>query len=127
MFYLSDREIIAAFEAAAERGAELCLLLDPNKDAFGRTKNGVPNRPVAAELRPHEPFDGVIRTMNSAMPRWSSYDIQAQRTSLSPARANLTRRNLDDYNLEANLIVRAASSAAVMRDAHAYFERVWSQ
>ncbi len=26
------------------------VLLDPNKDAFGRQKNGIPNRQVASEL-----------------------------------------------------------------------------
>ncbi|HCD06420.1 MAG TPA: phospholipase, partial [Methylophaga sp.] len=31
-------------------GVRLRVLLDPNKDAFGREKNGVPNRPVAHEL-----------------------------------------------------------------------------
>ena len=50
MFYLSERLIIKRLLAAAERGVTVRLLLDPNKDAFGHTKNGVPNRPVAHEL-----------------------------------------------------------------------------
>ena len=50
MFYLSDRDIIEALKQAAGRGVRLRVLLDPNKDAFGREKNGVPNRPVAHEL-----------------------------------------------------------------------------
>ncbi|MDC5637421.1 phospholipase D-like domain-containing protein, partial [Acinetobacter baumannii] len=46
MFYLSERKIIKALIAAHERGVKVRVLLDPNKDAFGRTKNGIPNRPV---------------------------------------------------------------------------------
>ncbi|HEY7885050.1 MAG TPA: phospholipase D-like domain-containing protein, partial [Cellvibrionaceae bacterium] len=50
VFYLSDRHIVRALKRAAERGVMVRVLLDPNKDAFGREKNGVPNRPVAHEL-----------------------------------------------------------------------------
>ncbi len=50
MFYLSERQIIKALIAAQQRGVQVRVLLDPNKDAFGREKNGIPNRQVAAEL-----------------------------------------------------------------------------
>ena len=35
------------------------VILDPNKDAFGRTKNGIPNRSVATELAAAS--DGAIK------------------------------------------------------------------
>ncbi len=50
MFYLSERQIIKALIAAQQRGVQVRVLLDPNKDAFGREKNGIPNRQVASEL-----------------------------------------------------------------------------
>jgi phosphatidylserine/phosphatidylglycerophosphate/cardiolipin synthase-like enzyme len=50
MFYLADRPIVRALKAAARRGVDLRVVLDPNKDAFGRKKNGMPNRQVAREL-----------------------------------------------------------------------------
>src|SRR5690606_1456482 len=50
MFYLSDRKVFEALLAAARRGVIVRLILDPNRDAFGRQKDGVPNRPVANEL-----------------------------------------------------------------------------
>ena len=50
MFYLSERQIVKALIAAHQRGVKLRVLLDPNKDAFGRQKNGIPNRQVASEL-----------------------------------------------------------------------------
>ena len=50
MFYLSERKIISAIKKAHSRKVKVRLLLDPNKDAFGREKNGIPNRSVAYEL-----------------------------------------------------------------------------
>ncbi|MDD4103382.1 MAG: phospholipase D-like domain-containing protein, partial [Kiritimatiellae bacterium] len=50
MFYLADRGIVRALKAAAGRGVSLRVTLDPNKDAFGRQKSGMPNRQVAWEL-----------------------------------------------------------------------------
>ena len=38
MFYLSERKIVKGLIAAHERGVKLRILLDPNKDAFGREK-----------------------------------------------------------------------------------------
>jgi len=53
MFYLSDRRVIEALKNAHDRGAHVRVLLDANHDAFGRSKNGIPNRPVAWELLDH--------------------------------------------------------------------------
>ncbi len=50
MFYLSERRILGALADAAGRGVSVRLLLDPNRDAFGYEKNGIPNRPAAEEL-----------------------------------------------------------------------------
>ena len=50
LFYLAERQIIEALVDASERGVHIKVILDPNKDAFGFEKIGVPNRPVAAEL-----------------------------------------------------------------------------
>ena len=59
MFYLSDRDTIGALLAAAKRGVTVRVILDPNKDAFGRTKNGIPNRSVSAHAAGH--ISGVRR------------------------------------------------------------------
>ena len=45
-------------------------------------------------------------------------------TTLLGGSANLTRRNLGDYNLEADLLVRADDALAA--EASEYFERLWS-
>jgi len=44
MFYLSERDVIQSLLRAAERGADIRIILDPTKDAFGHEKNGIPNR-----------------------------------------------------------------------------------
>ena len=128
MFYLSDRDIIEGLLGATDRGGEVRLLLDPNKDAFGRSKNGIPNRPVASELVARS--EGVIQV------RWyethgeqfhSKLTIisQPEHTVLIGGSANLTRRNIDDLNLETCLEVSGPAEAKVMREATGYFERIW--
>ncbi len=50
MFYLADRAVIESLLAASRRGVAVRVILDPNKDAFGHAKTGIPNQPVASEL-----------------------------------------------------------------------------
>ena len=127
MFYLSDREVIAALKRAHERGAQLRLLLDPNKDAFGREKNGIPNRPVAHELN----AAGIpIRWCNSMGEQCHTKMLLVQDRSgdsvIVTGSANFTRRNLDDFNLETDVVVRGSQTAGVFVDARDYFEDSWN-
>jgi len=129
MFYLSDRGVIEALLAAARRGAEVRLLLDPNKDAFGRTKSGLPNRPVAAELVSRS--DGAIkvrwyRTHGEQFHAKLIMVSSGDRSWLTLGSANLTRRNVGDYNLEANLAVEAVGSTALVQEFERWFETLWS-
>jgi hypothetical protein len=39
--------------------------------------------------------------------------------------ANLTRRNIDDYNLETSMLVTGADTTPVMTTASQLFERLW--
>lgn len=126
MFYLSQREVIAALEAAQARGVALRVLLDPNEDAFGRKKGGVPNRQVAAELvaagipvrwcdthgeQCHAKF--LLHRANKA-------------AGLIVGSANFTRRNLDDLNLETSVELYAPAGHQAMDAAAAWFETLWS-
>ena len=157
MFYLSGRRVIGALESAARRGVSVRLLLDPNKDAFGRQKGGIPNRSVAGELlraglsEARTGAAGVGAADVGAADvgaadvgaaeaggievRW--YDTHGEQfhtkllvfhtaggTTLMGGSANLTRRNLGDYNLEADLWVRA--NDALASRASDYFERLWT-
>ena len=126
VFYLSDGGVIDGLIAAHERGAVVRVLLDPNKDAFGYEKNGIPNRPVAAQLT----AAGVTvrwcdthgeqchAKMMLVRPREGNHGLLA-------GSANFTRRNLQDYNLETSIAVAGAPQAEVLQQAGRYFELVW--
>lgn len=129
MFYLSERRIIKALVAAARRGVEVRILLDPNKDAFGFEKSGIPNRQVAAELL--SASNGAIQL------RWFKTHGEQFHVKLTAVKsgtrvwlmlgsANFTRRNIADYNLEADVIVDTQASSRLATDVATWFDRLWS-
>jgi len=129
MFYLSDRDVVQALIAAGKRGVMVRVILDPNKDAFGRTKDGIPNRSVASELG--AATDGAVKV------RWFRTHGEQFHTKLVVVRtqdefwftlgsANLTRRNLDDFNLEANVAVSLPQTAELASAISGWFEMIWS-
>jgi phosphatidylserine/phosphatidylglycerophosphate/cardiolipin synthase-like enzyme len=129
MFYLSDREVIDALLAAARRGVAVRVILDPNKDAFGRTKNGIPNRSVASELAAAS--DGAIKV------RWYRTHGEQFHAKLVALRtvnefwftlgsANLTRRNLEDFNLEANVAAGVPLNSEIAASISGWFETLWT-
>ena len=126
MFYLSERNIIKELIAAKERGATVRVLLDPNKDAFGRQKNGIPNRQVASELNDA----GVaVRWCNTQGEQCHSKMIvkrNAQSAELILGSANFTARNLKNKNLETDLRVLGNPQQQVFIDANQYFNTAWS-
>lgn len=126
MFYLSERKIIKELIAAHERGVKVRVLLDPNKDAFGRTKNGIPNRPVASEL--HDA--GIeVRWCNTQGEQCHSKMLikrSMYNAEIILGSANFTARNLKNYNLETNLRVIGGRDAQAFKDADQNFNRAWS-
>jgi phosphatidylserine/phosphatidylglycerophosphate/cardiolipin synthase-like enzyme len=129
MFYLSERNVIEALIAAAKRGVAVRVILDPNKDAFGRSKNGIPNRSVATELAGAS--DGAIKV------RWFRTHGEQFHTKLVALRtqdefwftlgsANLTRRNLENYNLEANVGVSVPPGSEIAASISAWYEMIWT-
>lgn len=126
MFFLSHRRLIQALCAAARRGVRLRVLLDPNRDAFGRQKRGIPNRPVARELQqegiPVRWADTHGEQCHSKMLLVTGAHRDAE---LILGSANATRRNLDDYNLETDVRLVAPGGTDAIRDAAALFERQW--
>ncbi|MBP6113208.1 MAG: phospholipase D family protein [Acinetobacter sp.] len=126
MFYLSERDIVKGLIAAKQRGVNVKVLLDPNKDAFGREKNGIPNRQVASELNE----SGVqVRWCNTQGEQCHSKMIlksNIQQSEMILGSANFTARNLKNYNLETNIRVVGNPSADVFKDAQRYFNTAWS-
>ena len=129
VFYLSDRWVVDALAAAANRGATVRLLLDPNKDAFGYEKNGIPNRPVAAELRRRTEGRIAVRWIDTTGEQFHAKLFLLERhgtVTLLAGSANFTSRNLGDYNLESNLLLQGPGDLPALRDARDWFERLWS-
>jgi phosphatidylserine/phosphatidylglycerophosphate/cardiolipin synthase-like enzyme len=128
-FYLSDRPVIDALLAAARRGAVVRVLLDPNKDAFGFEKSGLPNREVASELVAAS--DGAIklrwyRTHGEQFHSKVAAIRHNGRLWLTVGSANFTRRNIGDYNLEANVIVDAPLRGTIDQAVSDWFETLWN-
>ena len=128
MFHLADRAVTESLLAAARRGVAVRLILDPSEDAERRTL-GIPNQPLASELLARS--DGAIRV------RW--YRTHGERFHdslvliyghdrlwLTLGSANLTRRALGDYNLEANVAIEVARGAALAQDTLDYFNTLWN-
>ncbi len=127
MFYFSDKDIAKALVAAHRRGVDVRVLLDPNKDAFGRAKNGIPNRSMAWYLH-----------RNGIDVRWCDThgeqchikmllaSVDNKQRILITGSANYTRRNLENKNAEADVLVRGHSDARIFTDACAFFAQMWN-
>ncbi len=126
MFYLSHRGVIEAMKDAAGRGTRVRALLDPNEHAFGRRKDGVPNRPVAAELT----RAGVeVRWCHTTGEQCHDKQLLVRfgdgRAELIAGTANFTRRNLDDLNPETALHLRGSTTISGLAEAGKRFDRRW--
>ncbi len=141
MFYMGHRGVVEALLRAAARGVRIRLILDPNRDAFGREKGGIPNRSVANELI-RRASKAVAKGNGRAIEvRWYNTSGEQFHTKMTSATlncceesesrlllgsANYTRRNLDDFNLETNIEVRMPKTSKLAREVTAYFERLWT-
>ena len=125
VFYLADRDVVKAIKQAAKRGANVEVIVDPNKDAFGIEKNGIPNRQVAAELVKN----GVnVRFYDTQGEQYHSkflYVKTGDNVQLLGGSANFTRRNIADYNLETNLYTEMPATSELATTVASYFTRMW--
>lgn len=125
VFYLSDRQVVKALKKAAKRNVDVQIILDPNKDAFGLEKNGIPNRQVAAELLKK---GAAIRWYDTHGEQFHSkfIYIESENTAkLLGGSANFTKRNLDDLNLESNLYMEMSADHPLSKEVAQYFSRMW--
>jgi phosphatidylserine/phosphatidylglycerophosphate/cardiolipin synthase-like enzyme len=129
MFYLADRAVAEALLAAARRGVAVRLILDPNEDATTTTTSGVPNQPVASELVARSGGAVHVRWYRTHGERFHSALVMiygAGRLWMTLGSADLTRRGLDGYNLEANVAVEVSRSSPLARQVLGYFDTLWS-
>ncbi|MFY9858477.1 MAG: phospholipase D-like domain-containing protein, partial [Exiguobacterium chiriqhucha] len=128
MFYLADRNIIQAIHEAAERGVFVKLILDPNTNAFGRDKSGLPNLPVAAELNTVNPEQIEIRWYEVGEEQYhpKMLYVEGDRRVVVIGSGNYTTRNMNDYNLEADVEVVTTEETEFIREVDGYFKRLWN-
>ena len=130
MFYLSDRMVIDALKAAIRRDVSLFLILDANRDAFGREKNGIPNRPVAAELmklahdHPIEIRWADTRGEQFHPKAMAVIPADGRHPVLLLGSANWTRRNLGNLNLESDILLENPGTA--LDDYRQWFAERWT-
>ena len=128
MFYIAETHIVDALIDAANRGVDIEMILDPNENAFGNDKSGIPNRPVAQELVEKTEGKIKIRWYNTVVGQYHTKLVVIQTTEgtyISNGSANLTERTLDNYNLEANLRVIAPNDSKLVGELDDYFKRLW--
>lgn len=129
MFYVAESDILEALTEAANRGVEVQLILDPNQNAFGNEKTGLPNRPVVNEML-EESDDGMqVRWYNTVIGQFHTKTIMietAEETIISAGAANYTERALDNYNLENNIRIIAPNDSELTGNMNAYFDRLWN-
>ena len=127
LFYLADRDVLRALNHAAKRGVQIRLVLDPNKDAFGWSKSGIPNRPVAHRLVKR---GMAVRWADTRGEQCHSKMLHAHfqdgHNLLVLGSANFTRRNLENFNLETDVRIAGPAHAEVMQAANDMFEAIWT-
>jgi phosphatidylserine/phosphatidylglycerophosphate/cardiolipin synthase-like enzyme len=127
MFYFSHRGLLEAMLAAHERGVNVRVLLDPNRDAFGRTKQGIPNRQVAWELhRAGIPVRWCNTSGEQCHGKLLMRRSEVKGVELLLGSANFTRRNLDNYNLETNVRLVTGHDHRAASQASEFFHRIWN-
>lgn len=129
MFYLSNRKIVRALLDASDRGVDVRLILDPNKDGFGFHHNGTPNRPVVKELIKKSKGQIQVRWYHTRGEQFHSkltfFKKQTGNHIVIMGSANMTRKNLENYNLETNVLLSLDPTSSVGREIDNYFEKLW--
>jgi cardiolipin synthase A/B len=129
MFYLADRKVVESIERAAERDVKVFLILDPNQNAFGSEKIGLPNLPVAAELEKKDHKNIIIRWYHTKKEQYHSKLIYLKKEEHSVfigGSANFTERNLNDFNLETDIKITAPVNSTISKAVEGYFHRIWN-
>lgn len=130
MFYLAEPDVIDALVEAANRNVEVRLILDPNENAFGNDKTGLPNRPVVHEMKEEADENRLhVRWYNTVIGQFHTKTIMIEKKDeliVSAGAANFTERALKNYNLESNLRIKAPADSDLSAEMNDYFDRLWN-
>ncbi|HEY1725766.1 MAG TPA: phospholipase D-like domain-containing protein [Steroidobacteraceae bacterium] len=126
--YLSDRDVVRAVVDAATRGATVRVLLDPGKDGYGYSRSGVPNRQVGSELVAASDGAARVRWYRTHGEQFSPGLVMVRsdgRCWLLVGTAELTRSDVDDFNLAAAFVADLPAGAPAATDAQSWFDTLW--
>ncbi len=129
MFYIAEGDVVSALTDAAKRGVEVKMVLDPNENAFGTEKTGLPNRPAVHEMIAESDGEIEVRWYNTVVGQFHTKSIwieTAEESYISGGSTNYTERAFENYNVESNLRVIAPNDSELVTDMDAYFERLWN-
>jgi len=130
MFYLADKDVTSELKEASKRGVKIQLILDPNQNAFGQDKIGIPNRPVAAELKNASSGKIDVRWYNTTDEQYHTKMMYIDKASgndlIIGGSSNFTPRNLKDYNLENDFWISAPGDNPLMTNVNKYFTMLWN-
>ncbi|HSP21131.1 MAG TPA: phospholipase D family protein [Planococcus sp. (in: firmicutes)] len=128
MFYVAQAEVVDALEDAANRGVDVRMILDPNENAFGREKTGLPNRPVVNEILGNSDNNVQVRWYNAIVGQYHTKTMMiktAEETYIYGGSANYTERTLDNYNLESDIRIIAPNDSDLTGKVDGYFNMLW--
>lgn len=130
IFYISDFDILSYLGEASDRGVDVKIIADPNKDAFGIKKNGSPNRSALCSL---------AKKHKNLQVRWyatngEQYHVKAalfnynadKKSHIILGSANFTRRNLKGYNLETDVEIVTPIQSTHALEMKKYFNKLWT-
>lgn len=126
VFYLSSRDIVDALKNAGDRGVNISIILDLNKDAFGKKKIGIPNKQVAKELVEHNVQIRWYETQGEQFHSKMLIRENKNEVTIVGGSANFTRRNLNDLNLETDLSIKGKKEDLEIQKVLEYYNRIWN-
>jgi phosphatidylserine/phosphatidylglycerophosphate/cardiolipin synthase-like enzyme len=125
-FILNEEEIIQELIKAKKRGTSIRIVLDPNKNSFGRDKGGYPNRVAVKSL-----------IENNISIRWYNIKEEQFHSKLSVVKrnnetfiflgsSNLSPKKRSFYNLESDIMVKSSAKSNISKDVTNFFNKIWT-
>ncbi|KAB7706240.1 phospholipase [Bacillus aerolatus] len=128
MFYLADRDIIDSLTKAANSGVQINIILDTNKNSFGKKKTGLPNIPMSEELIEDSKGKINIRWFAPMPEQFHTKMMYVKKKNsgvIISGSANYTSRNLNNFNLETNVKIKGPHSTRAIKETEQYFHKMW--
>ncbi|HSI67600.1 MAG TPA: phospholipase D-like domain-containing protein [Planococcus sp. (in: firmicutes)] len=129
MFYISEGDAVEALTDAVNRGVEVRMVLDPNENAFGNEKTGLPNRPAVHEMLAETDDQIGVRWYNAVVGQYHAKTIMIktdEESYISSGSTNFTERAFKNYNVESNIRIVAPNDSELVSEMDEYFDRIWN-